>query len=235
MSRRDKADAGALIYGGIPRANLMPPEVGLRRRESARRRSLIALSGLVTIIVIAGVVASFLYAAAAEQRLADERRVTDELLATQLEYAEVTQVRADLQTIVDLRSELAGVEVLWADVVAPYLSVLSADSSTVSEVTVRSEEPAQPRLGVAGPLRQPRVATITLIVTTQDVPQPWLWIRAWERLETFADASIDRVTLNEGQSYDVAITINLDMKALSQRYAPDDAAEEDGTSGEADE
>ncbi len=231
MSRRAKSDAGALVYGGIPRAHLMPPEVAMRRRESARRRSLIALSGLVAAVVIAGVVASFLYAAAAEQRLAEERRITDQLLATQLQYSEVTQVRGDLQTIADLRTELAAVEVLWADALAPYLSVLGS-RNVVSEITVRSDEPAQPQLGVAGPLRQPRVATVSLIVTTPDVPRPWAWIRAWEQLDAFADASIDRVTLNEGESYDVAITINLSIDALSQRFAPEGTEGEGSTDGD---
>lgn len=238
MSRRDKPEAGALVYGGIPRANLMPPEVGMRRRESARRRSLIALSALAIALVVAGVVASFLYAAAAEQRLADERRITDQLLQTQLEFTEVTQVRADLQTIVDLRTELAAVEVLWADALAPYLDVLG-DGTEVSALTVRSDEPAQPQLGITGPLRQPRVATVSMTVVTDRVPQPWLWFRAWEQFETFADASIDRITLKDGESYDVIVTINLNLEALSQRFAeadPDGADDEgSGTTEEDDQ
>jgi hypothetical protein len=215
----------------------MPPEVAMRRRESARRRSLIALSGLVAAVVIAGVVASFLYAAAAEQRLAEERRITDQLLATQLQYSEVTQVRGDLQTIADLRTELAAVEVLWADALAPYLSVLGS-RNVVSEITVRSDEPAQPQLGVAGPLRQPRVATVNIVVSTTDVPRPWEWVRAWEQLDGFADVSIDRVTLNEGTSYDVAMTLNLSVDVLSQRFAPDDenaAGDDADTGGEDDQ
>ncbi len=234
MSKREKSEGGALIYGGIPRANLMPPEVAQRRRESTRRRSLIALSGLVVAAVIGGVVASFLYAAAAEQRLAEERRITDQLLATQLEYAEVTQIRGDLQTIVTLRQQLAEVEVLWADALDPYLSVLG-DGASVNELTVRSDQPAHPPLGVTGPLREPRVATVSMIIRTSEVPRPWVWIRAWEQLDMFADASIDRVTLNQGDSYDVVVTINLNADALSQRFAPEGADAADGSDGTSEE
>jgi len=234
MSKREKSEGGALIYGGIPRANLMPPEVAQRRRESTRRRSLIALSGLVVAVVIGGVVASFLYAAAAEQRLAEERRITDQLLATQLEYAEVTQIRGDIQTIVGLREQLAAIEVLWADALDPYLAALGSGNA-VSSVTFLGDQAAQPSLGIAGPLREPRVATISMVVTTSESPRPWVWIRAWEQLDTFADASIDRVTLNEGSSYDVVVTINLNAEALSQRFAPEGADAADGSDGTSEE
>lgn len=234
MSKRERSEGGALVYGGIPRANLMPPEVAQNRRDSARRRSLIAIAGLVIVIVLGGVVASFLYAAAAQQRLADERRITDQLLATQLEYAEVTQIRADIQTIADFRTELGGVEILWQDALIPYLSALG-EGSAVSQITIIGDQPGQPQLGATGPLREQRVATVSLVVTTADVPQPWLWLRSWEQLETFADASIDRVTLNEGTSYDVALTINLDADALSLRFAPEGADGEEATSEEDDQ
>ena len=55
MSRQQSRDASsALVYGAIPRAQLMPPEVALRRRESSRRRGLIALV-VATFVFLAGV------------------------------------------------------------------------------------------------------------------------------------------------------------------------------------
>lgn len=222
MSKRDKGESGALIYGGVPRANLMPPEVGVRRKEAARRRSLVALGGLVAAATIAGVVASFLFAAAAEQRLADERRITEQLLATQLEYTEVTQVRADLQLISELRTQLAGVEVLWADALAPYLGAFGPEVA-ITSLTVQGQAPAQPPLGIAGPLRQERVATVSVIVATPDVPTPAVWLRAWKRIDTYADASVEVIT-NADSGYTTSITINLNPTALSGRYGADDAA-----------
>lgn len=231
MSKRDRAETGALVFGGVPRANLMPPEVGLRRRDAVRRRTLVALCGLVLAATIGGVAASFLYAAAAEQRLADERRVTEQLIATQLEFAEVTQVRSEIQAISELRAQLGAVEVLWADVLTPYLAVLG-ESDSVRSITVRSDAPAEPQLGTAGPLRQPRVATITLVITSTEAPTPWAWISAWQRLETYADASIDSVNATDA-SVDTAITLNLNELALSNRFpaaegqAPAGSSEED--------
>lgn len=228
MSTRDKADSGALVYGGVPRASLMPPEVAMRRKESARRRSLIALTALVAAVTVAGIVAAFLNAAAAEQRLAAERVLTEQLLAQQLEFTEVTQVRADLQIIADLRTQLGAVDVLWLDALAPYFRPLGSGAA-VDALTVISDAPAQPQLGVTGPLRQPRVATISLTVVTPAEPTPWLWLRAWEQIPTFADASIDRITLIDA-GYETVVTINLNAEALSGRFLPDSATE-----GESDE
>ncbi len=232
MSKRDKADAGALVYGGVPRARLMPPEVAMRRKESARRRSLIALTALVAAVTVAGVVASFLNAAAADQRLAAERLLTEQLLAQQLEFTEVTQVRSDLQIIADLRTQLGTVDVLWLDALAPYFRPLGS-GALVDGLTVISDAPAQPALGISGPLRQPRVATISMTIVTPEEPTPWLWFRAWEQLPTFADASIDRITLIDA-GYETVVTINLNAEALSGRFSPDaatDGESEESTDG----
>lgn len=229
MSRRERTDGVALVYGGIPRANLMPPEVAMRRKESARRRSLVALTALVAAVTVAGVVASFLTAAAAEQRLAEERLITDQLLATQLEYSEVTRVRSDLQIITGLRAQLSAVEVIWLESLVPYVSVLE-EGESVAGITVFSDAPGQPQLGLTGPLRQPRVASILLTVQTPQAPAPWRWVRAWEQLETYADSSIDRITLSDA-GYETVVTINLSAAALSGRFAPaGETTEGDGSS-----
>lgn len=225
MSRRDQRDQGALIYGGIPRANLMPPEVALRRKDLARRRGLLVVAGAVVAATVAGVVASFLYAGAAEQRLADERRVTEQLLATQLEYSEVVIIRSQLGAITDVRAQLSGVEVLWAESFAPYLAVFSA-AEVVDSLDFFSNAPAEPLIGVEGPLRSERVASATIVVRTATLPNPQLWLRAWEDIDTYADASIDSITLLQ-DGYDTTVTINLNDTALAQRFATEEEEEED--------
>jgi hypothetical protein len=183
-------------------------------------------------VTVAGVVAAFLNAAAAEQRLAAERLLTEQLLAQQLEFTEVTQVRADLQIIADLRTQLGTVDVLWLDALAPYFRPLGSGAA-VDSLTVLSDAPAQPQLGITGPLRQPRVATVTMTIVTPEEPAPWLWFRAWEQLPTYADASIDRITLID-TGYETIVTINLNAEALSGRFSPE-AATDGGSDGESDE
>ncbi|MFN4002488.1 hypothetical protein [Microcella sp.] len=220
MSRREQREQGALVYGAVPRANLMPPEVAMRRKESARRRGLIAASLAVVLVTIAGVAGAFVYAAAAEARLAEERRITDELLATQLEFTEVTLVRGQLQSITEVRQQLAGAEVLWRESLRPYIAVLTP-AEVIESMTLASNSPALPALGTTGPLRAERVATVTMVIVTDTTPRPWLWYRDWQEIETFADASIDSITLLQDR-YETTVTINLNELALSQRFGTDE-------------
>lgn len=223
MSRRDSRDAGALVLGGVPRANLMPPEVALQKRERGRRRGLITAVIAVVLLTVAGIVGSTFVAATAELRLADERRTTEQLLATQLEFSEVTQVRGQLQSIADVREQLGAVEVLWKDTIEPYLGVLGP-ADVVESLDFEAEAPAEPAFTLSGPLRSPRVATIRMVIQTAELPAPYTWYRAWEKLETFGDASIDSITLLDG-GYETAVTINLNELALSQRFSDTEDSE----------
>lgn len=223
MSRRDGRETGALVYGGVPRAHLMPPEVALQKKERGRRRGLVTAVIAVIALTVAGIVGSTFIATASEAQLAAERKTTEDLLATQLQFAEVTQVRGQLQSITDVRAQLAAVEVLWRESVTPYLSVLSA-AEQVESLGFRSDAPAEPALGVTGPLRAPRTATIRLVITTVEVPTPYTWFRSWEKIDTFADASIDSIT-SQQDGYETAVTINLNDLALAQRFGATEVTE----------
>jgi hypothetical protein len=135
----------------------------------------------------------------------------------------VTQLRGQLQSITDVRAQLAAVEVLWRESVTPYLSVLSA-AEQVESLGFRSDAPAEPALGVTGPLRAPRTATIRLVITTVEVPTPYTWFRSWEKIDTFADASIDSIT-SQQDGYETAVTINLNDLALAQRFGATEVTE----------
>ncbi len=217
MSRQQSRDASsALVYGAIPRAQLMPPEVALRRRESTRRRGLIALVALVLVLVVGGIVATHWLAASAQQRLEAERAVTQQLLAEQLEYIEVLGIQERLDAVVAQRAALAGVEVLWRDELQPYLSVLGSDE-VVEGLTVEGNAPFEPPLTQDGPLRAARSATALLTVATSDLPDPSRWLRAWEELEGYADASIDSIAFDEEGRYLTIVTLNLSSAVLTEQ------------------
>jgi hypothetical protein len=194
----------------------MPPEVAMRRKELGRRRGLIAATVAVLTLTIAGIVGSYWYAGAAEARLAEERRTTEQLLATQLEYAEVVQVRNQLAAVTDVRAALGSAEVLWGPALEAYLAVFSPDE-IVKGLSFQGAAPADPPLGTAGPLREPRVATVTIVISTTEQPEPWRWYRAWEGIESYGDASIDSIVLLE-DAYETTLTLNLTESALSQRF-----------------
>ena len=221
MSRRDgrQRDAGSLVYGGVPRVDLMPPEVAIRRREAGVRNSLIAGVVVVVLLVAGGVAASVWFAAQAEDRLAAERQLTEELLATQLQYSEVRSVQSQINQIVQQRDELLTVDLLWRDEIAPYLAPLGG--ATVDAISVSSNAPFSTPLGLDGPLRAPRVATVSFSVSTDGVPEAAAWLRAFALVETYSDASIDTVVAEDG-GYLSTITLNLNELALSERLITDE-------------
>lgn len=223
MSRRSDREPGAMIYGAVPRARLMPPEVAQRREDAGRRRALVSLTLLVVLLTVVGVVGSYWFAAQAQARLSAERGVTDELLATQLEYSEVVTVKNELTSITEIRSSLSAVELLWLPTLAEYLAVLQP-GETVDALTIIGDAPAEPPLTLAGPLRSPKVATVTLVISTATMPAPQNWIRAWRSIESYADASIDSVTFLS-DAFETTITLNINESALAQRFGPEEETE----------
>ncbi|MER3387884.1 MAG: hypothetical protein RIA38_01200 [Microcella pacifica] len=219
MSRQQSRDASsALVYGAIPRAQLMPPEVALRRRESSRRRGLIALVAVVLFLVVGGIVATHWLAAAAQQRLEAERAITQQLLAEQLEYVEVLGIQDRLDAVVAQREALAGVEVLWRDELQPYLAALDSNE-IVEAIATEGNTPFEPPLTQEGPLRSARSATVLLTVATNDLPDPSRWLREWQQLEGFADASIDSIALDGEDGYLTIVTLNLSSAVLTEQEA----------------
>lgn len=217
MSRRDSRErdtTSSLVYGGVPRAHLMPPEVALRRREAGVRRALIAGILVVVLVVAAGIAGSFWFSGQAGERLAEERRTTEELLATQLQYSEVSRLQSQARTIDAQRAELLGVEVLWQEELAPYLGVLGG--AVVTTLTVQSNAPFAPPLALEGPLRAPRVATVSMTVQTAESPPAPQWLRDFALVDTYADASISTVVADD-DGFLSTITINLNESALSNR------------------
>ena len=221
MSRQQSRTATSpLVYGAIPRAQLMPPEVAMRRRESSRRRGLIALVALVLALVVGGIVASTWLAAAAQQRLEAERATTQELLAEQLQYVELLGIQQRLDAVVAQREALAGVEVLWREELRPFLDVLDS-SEIVEAITAEGNAPFEPPLTQEGPLRSARAATVILTVATTESPSPSRWLRAWEQLEGFADASIDSIAVDGDEGYLTIVTLNLSSSVLADQEAPE--------------
>jgi len=190
----------------------------MRRRETSRRRGLIALVVLVLVVVIGGIVASFWLAAAAQQRLEAERATTQQLLAEQLEYIEVLGVQERLDAVVAQRQALAGVEVRWQGELQPFLAVLDS-TEIVDALTVEGNAAFEPPLTQEGPLRSARSATVLLTVATSELPDPSRWLREWEQLEGYADASIDSIARDGDEVYLTVVTLNLSSAVLTEQEA----------------
>lgn len=222
-----------LRLGAEPRVDLMPPEVRDKQRGRGIRRLLvIALVGSL-VIVGAGYAAATMRATAATAELQQAQAHTSELLAQQLQYAEVTRLEALRERVLDDRALVTAREVLWKETLDPLLRLLPEGASIVA-VNVRAPALAEPDLQPAGALREPRVAEVTLVVLTPGIPPVTSWLRALENTPAFADAIPSVVSLDDG-GYTTTLTLNVDDEALAQRFGDANVAPADSGDEEADE
>lgn len=233
MSARGKHNE-ELVLGAEPRVNLLPPEVALRVKARATRRLLVLLVVLALAVVGGGVTASYVYALDAQSRLDAAHDRTQDLLMEQLKYSEATTVVKLLDTTLQARLYGTSTEVVWADVIDAIKRILP-EGSSVEALTALSSVPWEPQLVATGPLREPRMSTLNLVIASSTVPDTTGLFRSLDTITGFADATQDSVTA-VGDGFRAVYTLNFDAEALAQRFAAVEAVEEsaDGESAEGD-
>lgn len=207
-----------IVLGAEPRADLLPPEVGQTRRARTIRR-LLAFLAIVTIVVVGGgYSAAALRAAQAQGGLEDAQRRTATLQAEKLEYAEATSLSTLVTTVTMARALGVSNEVLWNRYYNAIAAFLPAGVSIVSG-SMTSRVPWAPELVPSGPLRVPRIATMTMVLSSENILDETAIVRRLAELPGFGDASPDTLARQE-DSYRMTITINLTSDAVSGRFAP---------------
>ena len=105
-----------LVVGGQPRANLLPPEIILKRKQLKTRRALRA-----GVVLVAhrhrgrAASATFGVASVAQVQLAAAQQTQAELVAEQGEYSEVREVQDTIATITAGQLVGASTEIAWQD------------------------------------------------------------------------------------------------------------------------
>ncbi|MEP6480277.1 MAG: hypothetical protein ABJB03_12840 [Rhodoglobus sp.] len=219
MSGRSRTSPASVELGGEPRVNLLPPEVAQRSRARAMRRALAGLVVAAVLVVGAGYALASLYAADAQSKLEAAQAHTQELLTEQLKYADATTVASLVAATTQARGVATSTEVMWSDLIYSIASYLPA-GSTLDSGTLLGEPPWGPPLLPGGPLREGRIATLTIVVKSPTVPDAAVLVRSLSKLPGFADATPDLVEFN-GTDYSTTITLNVDQGALSGRFLPD--------------
>jgi hypothetical protein len=204
------------VVGGIPRIDLLPPEVRARLRSRSLRRGLGVLVVAVVVATGAGTALAVLNAGASAGALSAEQARTQELLAQQVEFVEVTQLANAKSGIEQARLVGASTEILWPAYVEAIQATLPAGSELGSLIVTASSPislVAQPAL----PLQLPRVATVQLIITAPDLATVSAWMTRLPELPGYADAtltSIERADPNVKAS----VTLNVTDAAFANRF-----------------
>jgi Tfp pilus assembly protein PilN len=208
-----------LIVGAQPRANLLPPEIILKRKQLKTRRALRAGVLLVAVGVAAGCVATFGVASVAQVQLGLSQQTQEQLVAEQSQFVEVRQVKDTIATIIAGQEVGASTEIAWRDYLVLLQQTLPA-GVTLDTVSIDSGTPMAAFGQSDAPLQGTRVAALTFTATSDTLPSIPDWLRAMVTLPGFVDA-IPGSVARDGDAYVAQVLLHIDSGAFSLRFDPD--------------
>lgn len=212
------AKAETLIIGGEARVDLLPPEVHAERRAKVVRRRLV-LGVLLTLALVAGgTAAASLDALQAQAQLSADQVKGQALLLQQQKYVEVRKVQTEVKLIQAAEQVGTSTEIDWRKYLIAVQSTLPANV-TIDTVKIDSATPLAPYAQSTVPLQGVRVATLSFTAKSATLPQVPAWLDALTTLPGFADASPGLVTRDRGGAYSVNITMHIDQRAFTNRFA----------------
>lgn len=211
-------DGHELILGGEPRADLLPPELKAARQGRLLRRIMSIVAAGIVLIVIAAVAAVSLEAGRAQSRLDASEARTTELLLESAKYSEVRTVQNQIDMTTAARQLAAATEVDWRAYLGAVRASLPSDV-TIQAITVGSGTPWAEYEQSSVPLYNPRVASLTLSLTSPTLPAVPMWLTNLRTLPGYADAHPGSVTRTETGQYVVELVININKDARSNRIA----------------
>jgi hypothetical protein len=210
-----------LVLSGEPRVQLLPPSVKQRERNRQTRRTLVLFVVLAVTVVAAGTVAAFLNDVAANANLVAAQNQTEDLVTAQGQYSDAARVVALVSVTREAQKVVTSTEVLWDQLMDEITGYLPVDSALDGAI-LAAPAPWEVGLLPEGPLRAPRVATVTLTIASLSVPDAVSLQRALSNVTGYSDSMI-YTTLYEAGLYYTTVELTLDETARSGRFL-DDAA-----------
>ena len=204
-----------------PRVDLLPQTLRVRQKQKRQRRLLrVGLVAAVAVVAL-GTSGAIAFNVTAQSSLSAAQEETLSLLAQQAQYAELRGVQERIALIEAGQAVGAGTEVDWA----AYLGALRGSlpgGVRLTSVTVDSATPLAVYEQSTAPLEGPRIATLTFTALSPALPDVPTWIDALATLPAFVDAVPNSVTLDESGAYAVNMTMHIDNRAFSGRFAPEE-------------
>ena len=211
-----------LILGGIPHADLLPPEL----RAAERDKSIVRMA-LTAVVVVAALIAGGIgyasFRALTSQNLLQEEHIrTDDLLAQQLQYAEARQIANQIDDALTARRLGTTTEIDWKSYLDEVNATLPAGVMLTS-IAVDSLSPVESAGSVEGPLQEDWVAKLTITATSATVPDVEAWLNDLTGLTGFAGiAPPATVTGSVNGGYNVAIEVHVNTDAYLLRFQGDE-------------
>jgi len=207
-----------LVVGGIPTVHLLPPEVLQRRKSRVLHRRLVAGIGLVAVAALAGTGLAASTTFGSERALADEQMHASALLAQQHKYSDVLSVQSDVTSILAAQKLATAQEISWDDYIDRLRDTLPK-KMRIASLTASLDAVFVAAPAVETPLQGPRIATLTVTVTT---PQKSIsdWLDRLRKLPGYVDQAPGTVEkVEETNDYRVVVVVHIDEGALANRFA----------------
>jgi len=206
-----------VAIGGVPRADLLPPEITARAKDRSAQSWVALLLVIAVGIVVLGVGYAFVQNATAQAGLLIAQTQTQALLSEQQEYGEVRSVQESIALAEEARTVGASSEVLWSPTLAALLAVRPGDVE-LDSATLAFPAPWSPASVSDSPLAKPRVANVTLSLKAGSIDSLSAFVAAVSGLEIVANAELQSVT---GPSpFTGTVVVDLTDVARSGRFAP---------------
>jgi hypothetical protein len=208
-----------LVVGAQPRANLLPPEIILKRKQLKTRRALRFGVVLVAIATGAACVATFGVSTAASVQLLSVQQQQNTLVLEQAKYQEVRDVQLTIDTIKAGQEVGASTEINWREFLTELqgklpkgvtLQIVKAEAGSPMSVYLQSDAPLLQGQRVAG------IAFTAYSKTLPDIPD---WLRGLQEVTGYVDA-IPGSVKQEGSGYTAEVLMHINEEAFSLRYDP---------------
>ena len=220
MSKQKKEQE--LVIGGVPRADLLPPEV--RQAVRDRRTTRYLAYGVVVAIALSviGTVYAFGNSIASQANLAFEKDRTVKLLEEQEQYAVARATAAQIDLIIEAREQAMATEINWNE----YFKAIEAtlpEGVVIEQMIIDSVSPIDELPVTEIPLQTGWVALLTVKAASATVPDVEKWLDDLKGVKGFAGVA-PPVEVKEGgtAAYTVTMQILVNTDAYALRFAEKD-------------
>lgn len=206
-----------LVLAGEPRVQLLPPSV--RAKERVRDAQRLLLVTVVGAVAVAAATYGFgvFSAATAQAALASAQNQTQLVVAQQAKYRAGADAASAVAAIQQTQRVGTSLEVLWAPLIRQIRGSLPAGTE-LTGVTATGQTPWGAALVPEGPLRAPRIASVSLVISSPSVPDMAAITAALRALPGYADSSVQS-TVASSSGTSTTISLTLGSAALSGRFS----------------
>lgn len=222
LGRSRTVGKAPLVVGAQPRANLLPPEIVVKRQQLKTRRALRVGVFFVFLATVAGCIGIWGLASVSQVQLlaAQDRQAV--LVDEQVAYQEVRDVQNTIQLLQAGQLVGGSTEINWQSYLTKLQLSLPA-GVVLQSVTIESGTPMAAMSQTEAPLQGSRVASLNFTAISQTLPTIPDWLRELEKLPGFVDATPGNVKQQDG-IYTAQVLMNINTEAFSMRFDPEHIA-----------